>query len=243
MVAVRSGARTDIGRVRSHNEDSLVAGEHIWAVADGMGGHAAGDVASDIVAQALAELEDSTSLSVETILEALALAHDRVVSFGQEHPRARGLGTTVTGLARVEFEGEDRLAIFNLGDSRVYHLVDGEFSRITVDHSEVEALIAEGIVTAEQARTHPMRNLITRSIGAPVPPNVDVWVFPIRTERFLICSDGLNGELTDDRIAALLDPGVHPDPQQAAEALVDAALAEGGRDNITVIVLDVETER
>lgn len=240
MLAVRCGSRTDVGCVRSNNEDGLVIGDRLWSVADGMGGHAAGQVASRLVIGALAGLDDGEPLSQERVLEALASAHELVVSYGQKHPLTRGLGTTATGLALVGDGEETRWLIFNIGDSRVYHLADGGLSRITVDHSEVEELVAEGIVTREQARTHPMRNIITRSIGAPVPPCVDVWTLPIRLERFVVCSDGLTGELEDDQITAILR--ANPDPQDAADALVGAALESGGRDNVTVIVLDVDPD-
>ncbi len=129
--------------------------------------------------------------------------------------------------------------MFNVGDSRVYREADGALARATVDHSEAEELLLEGVITAEQARTHRARNIVTRSLGQPDAPQVDLWLLPQTPgERFLICSDGLNGELTDDAIHALL--AAHPDPGQAAASLVAAALEGGGRDNVTAIVLNVE---
>lgn len=238
MVNVRFGSRTDVGRVRSHNEDAHLAGHSLWAVADGMGGHAAGDVASAIVIEALTAVDTDPPLSVASIINAIGEGHAGIVLHGAENPQARGLGTTVTGLARVLHDGEERWAIFNVGDSRVYHLVDGVLSRITVDHSEIEELVAEGVVTREQARTHPLRHIITRCIGARSTPRIDVWILPTILERFLVCSDGLTDELTDEQIGQILSQ--HPDPQDAADALVDAAVDAGGRDNVTAIVLDVE---
>lgn len=235
---LRYGSRTDVGRVRSHNEDGHIAAERLWAVADGMGGHAAGDVASGIVIDSLTALEGTPPITVAGIVDALTEAHASIVRYGADHPCAHGLGTTVTGLARVVYEGEPGWAIFNVGDSRVYHLVDGELERITVDHSEIEELVARGVVTPEQARTHPLRHVITRCIGALSEPQIDVWILPTVVERFLVCSDGLNGELTDDRIVEILND--HPEPQDAADALVEEALETGGRDNVTVIVVNVD---
>jgi protein phosphatase len=236
---VACGHHTDVGRVRSHNEDGLIAGRRVWAVADGMGGHAAGDVASSLVIGRLHALDEADALRPTDLLTALAEASETVRQHGDEHPRSAGLGTTVTGLAAVEVDGEDRWAVFNVGDSRVYRLADGELARVTVDHSEVEELVAGGIITADQARHHPLRNIVTRSVGGAHPPAVDLWLLaPTPGERFVVCSDGLNSEVEDADIARLA--AATPDPQDAAEALVAAALAAGGRDNVTVVVVDVQ---
>lgn len=235
---VACGHHTDVGRVRSHNEDGLIAGRRVWAVADGMGGHAAGDVASSLMIGRLHALDEADALRPTDLLTALAEASETVRQHGDEHPRSAGLGTTVTGLAAVEVDGEDRWAVFNVGDSRVYRLADGELARVTVDHSEVEELVAGGIITADQARHHPLRNIVTRSVGGANPPAVDLWLLaPTPGERFVVCSDGLNSEVEDADIARL---AATPDPQDAAEALVAAALAAGGRDNVTVVVVDVQ---
>lgn len=238
MLTVTSGHRSDVGRVRHHNEDSVLLGERLWAVADGMGGHAAGDVASAMVIDGLVPLARRDDLDPAGLVAALHAVNDRILAHGQEHPSARGMGSTVTGLAVVAVGGEAHWAVFNVGDSRVYRLSGGELARATVDHSEAEELILEGVITAEQARTHRSRNIVTRSLGQPDTPDVDLWLLPqVPGDRFLLCSDGLNGELTDPEIEAILS--AHADPAEAASALVNAAVEAGGRDNVTAVVLDV----
>ena len=239
MLTVTSGHRSDVGRVRHHNEDSVLVGDRIWAVADGMGGHAAGDVASALVIEGLRPLDGRPDLRPGDLVEALHAVNDRILAFGHDHPTVRGLGSTVTGLGVVVVGGAPHWAVFNVGDSRVYRIADGALARATVDHSEAEELILEGVITAEQARTHRARNIVTRSLGQPDTPQVDLWLLP-RTpgERFLVCSDGLNGELADDAIRDIL--AATPDPDAAADSLVEAALRGGGRDNITAIVVNVD---
>ncbi len=152
------------------------------------------------------------------------------------------MGTTVTGLAEVSVDGEPHWAVFNVGDSRVYRYAGGRLRRVTVDHSEVEELVAHGLIDAEEARIHPARHIITRSVGMQPTPSVDVWVLPQTPgERFLLCSDGLTSELTDARIASVL--AEYADPDEAAAALVQAVLAEQARDNVTVVVIDVRVTR
>ena len=236
---VSCGHRTDVGRIRRHTEDGLIAGRRVWAVADGMGGHAAGDVASALVVGRLHALDAEPALTPDDVVAAVAEAHETVRRHGAEHPGAAGLGTTVTGVAAVETDAGPRWAVFNVGDSRVYRMAGGELARVTVDHSEIEELVASGIITAEQARHHPLRNIVTRSVGASEAPEMDVWLLPqVPGDRFVVCSDGLNSEVTDADIARLA--AAHPDPQEAADALVAAALEAGGRDNVTVVVLDVQ---
>lgn len=238
MPHVAVGVATDVGRVRALNEDAFLAGERVWVVADGMGGHAAGDVASRLAIESLAELEAVDELRPTLVNVAVARANAAIVRYGMVHPAARGLGTTVTGLAEVMVGGSPHWAVFNVGDSRVYRYVGGELHRATVDHSEVEELLAEGLITADQAREHPARHLITRSVGMRPAPPVDLWVLAQTPgERFLLCSDGLTSELDDDRIAAVL--AAHADATEAAEALVEAVLATPARDNVTVVVVDV----
>lgn len=238
MPEVTVGAATDVGRVRTLNEDAFLAGERVWVVADGMGGHAAGDVASRLAVESLRELDGPEELRPALINIAVARANAAVVLHGVRHRRARGLGTTVTGLAEVIVGGVPHWAVFNVGDSRVYRYAGGELRRTSVDHSEVEELLAAGLIDAEQARVHPARNIITRSVGMRPAPSVDLWVLPQTPgERFLLCSDGLNSELDDDEIAAVL--AAHPSAQEAADALVAAVLATDARDNVTVIVVDV----
>lgn len=239
MLNVTSAARTDIGRRRTLNEDSVLAGQVIWAVADGMGGHAAGDVASAIVIEVLREIDRDLPLRTQDLSAALARANEQILIRVGEHPETSGMGSTVAGLASVVVGGADHWAIFNVGDSRVYRCSGGRLARATVDHSETEELIMEGRITEEQARGHVLRNIITRSIGTNPAPSVDLWVLPPTPgDRFLICSDGLSSEITDGSMAeVLLNVS---DPYLAASDLVDRALAAGGRDNISAIVVDLD---
>lgn len=239
MPHVVVGVATDVGRVRALNEDAFLAGERVWVVADGMGGHAAGDVASRLAVESLRELDTVDELRPALLNVAVARANAVVVRHGMRHPAVRGLGTTVTGLAEVMVGGVPHWAVFNVGDSRVYRYADGKLHQISVDHSEVEELVAAGLITAEQAREHPARHIITRSVGMRPAPLVDVWVLPqVPGERFLLCSDGLTSELDDDQIARVL--AAHADATEAAEALVEAVLATPARDNVTVVVVDVQ---
>ena len=238
MPHVVVGARTDVGHHRSLNEDALLVGERVWVVADGMGGHAAGDVASSLAVQSLRALEGAEPLTPADVPVAVERTNDALVEYGGEHPEARGMGTTVTGVAEVSIGGVAHWLVFNVGDSRTYRYVGGELHRVTIDHSEVEELLAQGLIDADEARVHPARHIITRSVGMQPTPSVDVWVLPQTAgERFLLCSDGLNGELTDEQIAGVL--AEHADPRAAASALVDAVLSTEARDNVTVIVIDV----
>lgn len=234
MPFVTVGARSDVGRVRELNEDSIYVGTHVWAVADGMGGHAAGDVASTLATQALRSM-DHEGLAVEELLAAISTANEAISKFGEQNPDSMGLGTTLSGVAEVTIGAAHHWAVFNVGDSRVYRFSDGELARATIDHSEVEEMVLDGRITEDQARTHPARNYITRSLGSDPAPEVDIFVLPqSRQELFLICSDGLTTEVRDESIAATLS---QRDPQVAADELVRFACAEGGHDNVSAVVL------
>ena len=236
---VRSGAATDVGRVRGHNEDSLLAGPSVFAVADGMGGHAAGEVASRLAIEAIGEVADRDDLVSDDVTEAVGEAHARILRSASRHPEQSGMGTTLTGLAAVTDDGASQWAVFNVGDSRVYRYAGGQLTQVTVDHSEVRELVDAGLITPEEAAHHPLRNIVTQSLGASWAPQVDLWVFPREPgERFVVCSDGLTGELTDAEISSLLV--THDDPQDAASALVEAAVAAGGRDNVTVVTVTLD---
>ncbi|HEY2277786.1 MAG TPA: protein phosphatase 2C domain-containing protein [Streptosporangiaceae bacterium] len=232
MTRFGHGAATSTGRVRQFNEDSYLARPPLYAIADGMGGHAAGDLASALAIETLTECAREGPLSVPAVLAALEAADQAIA----RHEPA-GMGTTVTGLASLETAGDHHLMVFNVGDSRVYRFAGGHLDQVTVDHSEVQELVRAGKLTRDQARTHPRRNVITRALGSGRPLRADHWLLPaIAGDRYLLCSDGLSGELPDDLILPLL---AGAGPQQAATALVDAANDAGGRDNITVIVVDV----
>jgi protein phosphatase len=236
--SVRVGLATDVGRVRDHNEDAAFARGSIFVVADGMGGHAAGEVASAIAASTLGELADRIDLTVADVVAQLTEANHRILQAAIRDPRTRGMATTLTGLALVVGEDGCRAwAIVNLGDSRVYRYAAGSLTQVTVDHSEVQELVDAGYLTDDEARVHPLRHTVTRSLGRDRLPVPDTWVLPVVAgERFVICSDGLTNEVLDAQIAALL--GRTADVQAAAQALVDAAVANGGRDNVTVIVVE-----
>ena len=227
------GAATSTGRVRRVNEDSYLVSPPLFAVADGMGGHDAGEVASAVAIDVLARYARGGPLSVDTVLAALDEANRAVIG----RDEANRMGTTVTGLASLVTPAGSQLMVFNVGDSRVYRLAGDQFGQLTVDHSEVQELVLAGAITPEQARTHPRRNIVTRALGSDFVVRPDHWLLPpLAGDRYLVCSDGLTGELTDEEILPLLRAG---NQQQAAEALVAAADEAGGHDNTTVIVVDV----
>ena len=234
---VATGGGTDTGRTRAVNQDSWFATERVYVVADGMGGHVAGEVASTIATVRLAELADRSPLRPDDVRSALADAHAAIVASAAAHPDEAGMGTTVTGLCQVQVAGSAHWLVFNVGDSRVYRFADGVLTQLTEDHSHVAELVAAGEITAEAAREHPLGNIVTRSLGSPAVPEPDLRVFPpVPGERFLICSDGLTGEVTDDLIARVL--AEETAPQAAVDRLIAMALAAGGRDNVTVVVVD-----
>jgi protein phosphatase len=229
-------AVTDVGRRRAANEDSFIAAPPIFAIADGMGGHLAGDRASAAVVSRLAEARESDFLPPEAIERALEKATDdiEIISDGSE----LGVGTTVTGAVLTILDGDPYFAIFNIGDSRVYRFERNELAQVTVDHSLVQQLVEQGVITQAQAHNHPDGNVITRAVGFQAQPTPDYWLLPLQAGlRLLVCSDGLTGELDDDRIRLHMAAGLSAD--ETAGALVDAALASGGRDNVTVLIVDV----
>jgi protein phosphatase len=234
---IELGAATDTGRVRSHNEDAFFAGGRIAAVADGMGGHAAGDVAAARAIEALASINVGTQVHSQDILAALGRANDAILAEVAQAPDKAGMGTTVTGVALVDHGGSPHWIVFNIGDSRVYRVADGEATQLTVDHSEVAELVALGRITAQEAAVHPLRNIITRSLGTTPAPVPDHWMFPMspRGDTFVACSDGLTNEVDDAVIAAVVSAS--DTPADAAASLVAHAMEAGGRDNITVVVL------
>jgi serine/threonine protein phosphatase PrpC len=229
---------SDRGNRRAVNEDSVVANPPIFSVADGMGGHSAGDVASDAVVTRLGEIsgiEFATTSQIEAALDAAVEDIDRV---GDE--TTLGTGTTVTGLALAIIDDEAQWVVFNIGDSRVYFFENDDLQQITVDHSVVQELVAAGLITREQAETHPDSNVITRAVGFHERPVPDYSIIPIVVgQRILICSDGLTKELNEAGIKHYLKTATSPDI--AVGELVAAALANGGRDNVTVLVIDVQT--
>lgn len=237
-VHLTTGAATDVGRVRDHNEDAFLVTDRVMAVADGMGGHAAGEVASALAIESLEALAAREVVTADDVGVAVEAANDAILDSAVEHPERRGMGTTLTGLALVT-SGETEAAgwvVFNVGDSRVYRLAAGTLEQLTVDHSEVQELIDAGVITSREAAIHPARNVITRSLGLMASAEPDLWTLPVEDgERFLVCSDGLTNEVRESDLARIL--GEEDDPQEAAELLVAAANRSGGRDNITVVVV------
>jgi protein phosphatase len=231
------GAFSDVGMVRQQNEDSFLAEETLFVVADGMGGHNAGEVAS---ALAVTTLKAGARLGIddaEVFRELVQQANSAIYTASLDDSTQSGMGTTVTALSIVEGE-EPRVLVANVGDSRAYLWRSGALSRLSVDHSYVQELVNEGIITPEAARVHPRRNIVTRALGIDRSVMVDVFTHFVRTgDRIVLCSDGLVDEVADTEIAKVL--GQHSDPQETAEALVMVANTNGGRDNTTVVVVDV----
>jgi protein phosphatase len=231
------GATTDVGMVRQQNEDAFHAEENLYIVADGMGGHNAGEVAS---ALAVATVRSGARLGIRTtdqFRELVQQANTAIYTASLDDSTQSGMGTTLTAAAVVPGE-EPRILIANVGDSRTYLFRGGMLSRLSVDHSYVQELVNEGIITPEEARVHPRRNIVTRAMGIDRSVQVDVFSHLVRTgDRLVLCSDGLVDEVPDVDITRILTE--HSDPQETAEVLVMVANANGGRDNTTVIVLDI----
>lgn len=230
------GAATDVGRRRQHNEDSLLAESPVFAVADGMGGHAAGDVASAAVVARLAEAVVGDFAEPAAVREALGAATVDISHAADE--KELGVGTTATGAILTLEDGMPCFTVFNVGDSRVYMFERNELTQVTVDHSVVQELVSAGLISAADAESHPDSNVITRAVGFNAEPRPDFWIVPIRRGlRLLICSDGLTKEVDHEHIRLHLASQLSP--LETAQSLVDAALAAGGRDNVTTVVVDV----
>jgi serine/threonine protein phosphatase PrpC len=236
LITLNAGAASDVGRVRDLNEDRYLVAERIFAVCDGLGGHQAGEVASETAAHTLESA--FTEPTVDCLIEAVREANRAIWEIAQDQPDKRGMGTTLTAVAVVEQEGEDQLALINVGDSRGYLLRDGELTQLTEDHSLVAEMERDGRLTHEEARVHPQRAVITRALGLEPDVEIDhLELLPYRGDRLLLCSDGLTNEMADDQIGSTLRRLA--DPNEAAKDLVTQARANGGSDNITAIVIDV----
>jgi protein phosphatase len=232
----RASALTDTGRRRPHNEDTFVCDPPLFAVADGVGGAQAGEIASRLAAAALEE-RLPTALGVETLAELIQTANDRIYRHSLDDPAAAGMGTVMTVLLVDEDAGD--IAIGHVGDSRAYRLRDGVFEQLTPDHSLVGELVRSGRLSTEEAEHHPHRSVITRAVGTE--PTVDVETLTVAAlpgDLYLICSDGLTDIVRDEQIAELIQAADHY-PDAAAEALVAAANRAGGIDNITVVLFEI----
>ncbi len=260
MATLRWGAATDAGRIRPENEDNLLAEPGVFAVADGMGGHRAGEVASALAVDLLRARLAAAGAGLDDVVGAIAEANGDIYRAANTNPDQQGMGTTITALVVIgdgpssddngtassstagdgtgDEAAHEQLALVNVGDSRTYLLRHGRLRRVTIDHSYVQELVATGHITDDEARTHPRRNIVTRALGIDPAVRVDAWTLPlVRGDRFLLCSDGLVDEVRDGDIVDVLT--TITDPQAAADELVALANRQGGRDNITVIVVDV----
>ena len=233
-VVLNVASLTDTGLKRTANEDSVLDASPVFLVADGMGGHEAGDRASAAVVAAFEPLR-GRAVEIDDVRDALSRAAAVVEDIAAEHKR--GAGSTVTGVALLEHEGTPHWLVFNVGDSRVYRHHGNELAQVTIDHSLGQELVDAGELRAEDLASFSQRNVITRAIGAP-DSTADSWLLPVVDgERLLLCSDGLSGEVSDEAIRATLT--MNGRPETAATALVRRALQAGGRDNVSVIVIDV----
>src|SRR5579875_3721105 len=233
-LVLRYAARSDVGLVRSNNEDSVYAGARLLALADGMGGHAAGEVASQLAIAALAHLDDDEpGGDLLGKLDAAVRAGNAAIAAQVEaDPELEGMGTTLTAIL---FAG-NRIGLVHIGDSRGYLLRDGELTQITKDDTFVQTLVDEGRITPEEAHSHPQRSLIMRALtGHEVEPTLTMREVRVG-DRFLLCSDGLSDPVSDETIREALQI---PDVSESAERLIELALRGGGPDNVTVVVADV----
>jgi PPM family protein phosphatase len=236
---VAVGAKTDVGRVRESNEDSYLVDDSLFVVADGMGGHLAGDVASSTAVDVIASASKSADGNDPDSLVVLVRdANKAIFKKAQADAALRGMGTTCTLLLIEDSRGH----LAHVGDSRAYLLRDGELSQLTEDHSLVGRMVKEGRLTAREAEHHPQRSIITRALGVDSDVEVDMLTLQIKEkDRFLLCSDGLTSMVDDDRIHTILE--ATSDPQKAADELVLVANDAGGEDNITVVIVDIDVAR
>jgi PPM family protein phosphatase len=240
VTALRCGAATDTGLVRRNNQDFLLVAEGLFAVADGMGGHAGGEVASRVAVATLQDAfgSDHHQRTADHLLDAVRAANNAVYERSQADASLRGMGTTLTAAALVVEGEEERIAVANVGDSRAYVFAQGDLTQLTEDHSVPEELVRQGALDPDEVGSHPQRHILTRAMGILPDVQVDLWeVLPIAGDRLLLCSDGLVREVTDDQIASVLRRLA--DPAEAADELVARARAAGGSDNITVVIIDV----
>jgi len=235
----KSAAVSHVGKIRANNQDSGYAGGRLFVVADGMGGHAGGDVASAMAIKRIAEtdIQYPSARDAEFALRSALLAANTLLAETVfDHQELTGMGTTVSAILRVG----DEAAIAHIGDSRIYLLRDDELTQITADHTFVQRLVDSGRITPEEAAVHPRRSVLMRVLGdVDASPEIDTTVHDLRPgDRWLLCSDGLSGYVTDDKMFTVLT--TIPDPDEAAHRLVKESLDQGAPDNVTVIVVDID---
>jgi serine/threonine protein phosphatase PrpC len=250
-LTLRTATASDPGLVRTNNEDSAYAGERLLAVADGVGGMPAGELASDIVIRVLSPLDGAADLGepLRALRDALDEANRQIRAAAEADPATEGMGTTITALLLVgeesgrgaaeggEASGRGTMALLHVGDSRAYLLRDGELRQVTKDDTFVQSLVDQGLITPDEARNHPQRSLITRAVqGQHVAPTTRM--LPIQAgDRYLLCSDGLSDVVTDEAIGQTLQS--YAELRQCAEQLVKLALQAGAPDNVTAVLADV----
>ncbi|MHB1595590.1 MAG: PP2C family protein-serine/threonine phosphatase [Streptosporangiaceae bacterium] len=233
---LRYTVRTDVGLIRDGNEDCAYAGPHLLAIADGMGGHAAGEVASGVAIATLAPLDADTTGTdmLKSLADAIARANESLRRITLSEPSTEGMGTTLTAM----LWSDDQIALCHIGDSRAYLMRDGELRQITHDHTLVQSLVDEGRLTPEAAANHPKRSLVLRALQSSVPANPDLTMLTARAgDRYLLCSDGLSDVVTSDTIGKTLAD--LPDLDEAVAQLIDLAIRAGGPDNITCVLAEV----
>lgn len=231
MIAV---SRTDVGKLRANNQDALVAMEQLWGVADGMGGHKGGEIASASARDGLTRILRGKDPDSKMLRFAVEAVNRRLYLQQKDDASLSGMGTTLTLLWAASKE----VYIAQVGDSRAYLLRDGDFQQITQDHSLVQELVNQGVLTPELAAHHPMRNVITRAVGTDEGVEVDLFTKERKLgDIWLLCTDGLSGMVPDEDIARILRTKA---PEAAADALLQTALDNGGRDNVTFVILKDE---
>ena len=239
MTVLRSGSASDVGRVRTVNQDLPLERANLYAVADGMGGHVGGEVAARVAVETLEQAFEREP-TVDGLRDAFSEANAAVWHESQANEDLRGMGTTLTAVALVGgTQGRDVLALANVGDSRAYVYAGGEMTQVTDDHSLAEERMRQGEMTEAEAAVHPQRHILTRALGVADHVEADMWELDLHTgDRLVLCSDGLTNEVDSDEMAEIL--GDVDDPEEAAARLVEAANEHGGADNITVVVIDVQ---
>jgi serine/threonine protein phosphatase PrpC len=230
---MRVGSKTDKGHVREQNEDAYGFKENLFVVADGMGGHQAGEIASAIAVETILATNFTTTIEVE-LSQAIQKANDSILGEVDQHPELSGMGTTVAVLV-VQTE---MICLAHVGDSRIYHYAAGHLEQLTQDHSLVAELVKSGEISENEAKHHPQRNILTQALGSKGEIKIEFQTLARNPgDKFLLCSDGLSGMVDEASLAAILK--LEQEPQFLAERLVSFANDQGGLDNITVIVVEL----
>lgn len=237
-VALTWAARTHVGLVRAANEDAHVAGPTVFAVADGLGGHRAGDVASALAVAAMERLGAAESRGPREVLAAVRDARAAIAAAQRHTPGRTGMATTLSGLVVGTDRADGMMMTVNIGDSRVYRMRSGDLEQLTVDHSEVQEMLDRGLIDPAEAADYPRRNVVTRVLHAIPDTTPDIWMTrPRPGDRYLVCTDGLHGPVRNALLTQILRR--EADPGMAVDVLVEAALVAGGPDNVTAVLIDI----